>query len=1194
MGKRGADSLPLEEECIRYPDGRTLIFRPNETHIDNPPVRATAAQLARRKIAQPARPSRCRGASPAMAAPPNNNAMPPFSSNNAFGQSSTNNVFGQSSTNNAFGQPSQQSNGQAIDANDLKAVVRSKFGAFNLEDKPQPSGPSNGMSGMFSFGSSFGSNQQQGTASSFGGFGQGQQDTITPATAATSTFGSFGKPQEQNGASLFGQPQQSSGFGSFGKPQEQNSASSFGQPQQSSGFGSFGKPQEQNDASSFGQPQQSDGSGLSEQKKLPTFGLSQQQEQPAAQQSKPRDPPRRVVSQPSSITMIHQPLQNGTQTPAASTHGPIPRQAAQPNGEQKGLFGAPTPRPQAQSNGEQKGLFGAPTPRPQAQSNGEQKGLFGAPTPRPQAQSNGEQKGLFGAPTPRPQAQSNGEQKGLFGALTPPPAQPNGEQKGLFSAPTSQQPAQSNGEQKGLFGATIGPFEPPKNGGSVFDDYNNRPPRKSSFVFTSSDPSQIYQPKKKNHASDNNDEQAMEEDDDEQGVEDDNDEQAMEDDTDKQAAESRVVGKLGGPLFLPSTNSSFPPINSESPATKSRSIFDRMDPADRAKLGSPKTAAVPQKSLLSKEPETPAATPLSAESAAPKPRSLFDRMEPAATAPSAENSTPKPRSLFDRVQPADQAKVIALSNAGSPQKSKAFDTSATSQPSTLLATQDDATKESSPFPKPASQPSSELFAPATPQPAAPTAFKVPVAAPLASAAAPSAPLSGKTPETAATSQPSTLLATQNDAAKEFSPFPKPASQPSPELFAPATPQPAAPTAFKVPVTAPPTRAAAPSAPLPKFKTTGPSVAAEELSPEQQARLKSLNDGLLAHLRTQVLEQDWTPIFQYYTEQAAKIRGVELPPAPTSSATQPHNDLFSKPAAPKATETATASAAGKKRPFIEEGDDEPAQTLGSEKRSKLNDSFSKLSETSSASQATGAAPAMKAVSATTPAAGNKRPFTEDDDDDPAQTPGSEKRSKLNESSSKPSETTTSAAELFSSSFNKSASTTTPAASSAAEASKLAPGVTTDGEASSTADGDPSDEKQDPQIEVDMTALLPAERDANEVLMEFNHIQSKKLVTGEDGKSKWDVIGEGRAYLLKHKETGKIRMLQKVGLGQLALNFEPIKGMSYGLYPTKNTMVNTVFQDHIHCNPPKLERFYLVTETANQAEELVDLLQEAARR
>ncbi|KAK4503608.1 hypothetical protein PRZ48_004523 [Zasmidium cellare] len=161
----------------------------------------------------------------------------------------------------------------------------------------------------------------------------------------------------------------------------------------------------------------------------------------------------------------------------------------------------------------------------------------------------------------------------------------------------------------------------------------------------------------------------------------------------------------------------------------------------------------------------------------------------------------------------------------------------------------------------------------------------------------------------------------------------------------------------------------------------------------------------------------------------------------------------------------------------------------------------------------------------------------------------------------------------------------------------PGVTTDGEPSTTAeaegtaDGEPSEDQQDVQM-TDLTALLPEEQGANEVLKEIPNLKSKKLVAGDDGKPKWVSKGDGRAYVLKHKKTGKTRLLQRVGLNQLALNYEPVKGMTYALHPKKETMVTATFFDHLHCNPAKLDRFFLSCSNPEQAKELCRFLTEGA--
>ena len=169
---------------------------------------------------------------------------------------------------------------------------------------------------------------------------------------------------------------------------------------------------------------------------------------------------------------------------------------------------------------------------------------------------------------------------------------------------------------------------------------------------------------------------------------------------------------------------------------------------------------------------------------------------------------------------------------------------------------------------------------------------------------------------------------------------------------------------------------------------------------------------------------------------------------------------------------------------------------------------------------------------------------------------------------------------------------PQASSLNASRATTPGVTTDGEASSAGEvKDDGDEQNDPQAD-DMTALLPEERAANDIVLELPHMITKIYEKLDDASEKplWISKGEGKAYVLREKSSGKTRILQKVGVNQLALNFNPMKGMKYELHPKKDTMVIGTFFDHIHSKPGKLVRFFLTADSAEEAKNLARVLTE----
>ncbi|KAF7189018.1 hypothetical protein HII31_09641 [Pseudocercospora fuligena] len=155
----------------------------------------------------------------------------------------------------------------------------------------------------------------------------------------------------------------------------------------------------------------------------------------------------------------------------------------------------------------------------------------------------------------------------------------------------------------------------------------------------------------------------------------------------------------------------------------------------------------------------------------------------------------------------------------------------------------------------------------------------------------------------------------------------------------------------------------------------------------------------------------------------------------------------------------------------------------------------------------------------------------------------------------------------------------------------PGVTTDGEASTAAEGEDGDAEtsNDPQAE-DQTGLTTEERNANDILGEFHDVKTSKFEVNDQGQKKWVPKGFGVVYLLKDKETGKTRILSRVGTGKLTLNYNPLKGSKYAIHPKKDTMVTAAFWDHLHTTEPALGQFIMTTSKANDASELARILTE----
>lgn len=130
----------------------------------------------------------------------------------------------------------------------------------------------------------------------------------------------------------------------------------------------------------------------------------------------------------------------------------------------------------------------------------------------------------------------------------------------------------------------------------------------------------------------------------------------------------------------------------------------------------------------------------------------------------------------------------------------------------------------------------------------------------------------------------------------------------------------------------------------------------------------------------------------------------------------------------------------------------------------------------------------------------------------------------------------------------------------------PGMTTDGEGSIAGDdGEPAEQQNEKQID-DMTALLPEEREAEEVLLELEMARASKMddKRNEDGTTGfgWVDRGKGPLYLLKNKQTGKTRVLIKMSpLGKEAMNFEPKASFTYEVPSGKPKYIKGAFFDHL---------------------------------
>ncbi|WPH03265.1 Hypothetical protein R9X50_00614200 [Acrodontium crateriforme] len=165
------------------------------------------------------------------------------------------------------------------------------------------------------------------------------------------------------------------------------------------------------------------------------------------------------------------------------------------------------------------------------------------------------------------------------------------------------------------------------------------------------------------------------------------------------------------------------------------------------------------------------------------------------------------------------------------------------------------------------------------------------------------------------------------------------------------------------------------------------------------------------------------------------------------------------------------------------------------------------------------------------------------------------------------------------------------SSLATSRATTPGFTTDGEASTAGDDESeeaADQAKETQIE-DMTALLPEEKEGNEVVFEAEICKVSKFdeKKTEDGMvPAWIEKGRGPLYVLKNKATGSVRVLVKVPpLGRLAMNFTPIKDATYKVSNKK--CVFGAFVDHL-AKQSKVSSWTIMLREPKLAEELAQIL------
>ncbi|KAK3723224.1 hypothetical protein LTR37_001947 [Vermiconidia calcicola] len=172
-----------------------------------------------------------------------------------------------------------------------------------------------------------------------------------------------------------------------------------------------------------------------------------------------------------------------------------------------------------------------------------------------------------------------------------------------------------------------------------------------------------------------------------------------------------------------------------------------------------------------------------------------------------------------------------------------------------------------------------------------------------------------------------------------------------------------------------------------------------------------------------------------------------------------------------------------------------------------------------------------------------------------------------------------------------------ASSAGTSRATTPGVTTDGEGASTAgegDGDEDTTQNEPQAK-DQTGLQDEESKHEDLLFTvrakaMKYDDKKDAETGGTSKG-WIEKGRGPLYLLKHQETGKVRVLLKIEpLGRLGMNFSVISS-DYKTTGTNGTIVQGLFVDQIaRTNETAPSRWMVFVKEKAAADKIVEILDE----
>lgn len=181
-------------------------------------------------------------------------------------------------------------------------------------------------------------------------------------------------------------------------------------------------------------------------------------------------------------------------------------------------------------------------------------------------------------------------------------------------------------------------------------------------------------------------------------------------------------------------------------------------------------------------------------------------------------------------------------------------------------------------------------------------------------------------------------------------------------------------------------------------------------------------------------------------------------------------------------------------------------------------------------------------------------------------------------------------------------TAKAPSLAGNSRATTPGVTTDGEGASTAgegEGDEDEPKHDEKQVEDQTALREEEHPDEDLIFTVDTSKASKFGekknpdTGEVGPG-WVDKGKGPLYLLKHRETGKVRVVLRIPpFGNAVMNFNVPAGTKYSQGANGKSVRGTFF-DHLNVKKgekPAPGTFMIQVREPADAKEILRLFNEA---